>query len=75
MPKKITKKEVRKEVSRPIGMSGLAVGTATEGFCGEDCNCTDTPTKVAISEITESFGNGELNLLKDKINEIIKRIN
>ena len=28
-----------------------------------------------IKEITDVFGNGDLNILKDKINEIIKRIN
>lgn len=28
-----------------------------------------------IAELTESFSNGELNILKEKINEIIKRIN
>lgn len=30
------------------------------------------PEKKEISEITNSFGNGELNELKDKINEIIR---
>lgn len=30
--------------------------------------------KEAVSPLTETFGSGDLNLLKDKINEIIARI-
>lgn len=29
--------------------------------------------KTEISPLTQEFGNGDLNVLRDKINEIIKR--
>lgn len=31
--------------------------------------------KTSLNLITESFGSGEVNILKDKINEIIKWLN
>lgn len=34
-----------------------------------------TETVVTIAPITESFSNGELNVLRDKINELIARTN
>lgn len=34
---------------------------------------SNNPTKSSIQPISETFGNGDLNILKDKINEIINR--
>lgn len=39
----------------------------------EETSCPSC--RHAISEVTESFGNGEVNILRDKINEIIRAIN
>ena len=36
-----------------------------------DCECCVEP-KVPL--LTETFGNGDLNILRDKINEIIKAL-
>lgn len=61
--KEIIKKKVTEPVaSRPIGVIDLPEGC---GYC---------PSKPQIGEITESFGNGELNIIKEKINEIIRSL-
>ena len=42
-----------------------------EDFVGEVIGTISSGSEVEIAPITQEFGNGELNVLKDKINEII----
>lgn len=37
-------------------------------------NAPVVPTKAKVLPITENFSNGEVNVLRDKINEIIKTL-
>lgn len=38
-------------------------------------DATPEPVKVHIPHVTETFGYGELNILRDKVNEIISHLN
>jgi hypothetical protein len=63
MKKKIIKKNVKVK-------EDVAVDTGTP--TNYDV-CSDCFTLPVIEPLTESFGNGDLNILRDKINEIIAK--
>ena len=44
-----------------------------EDFVGEVIGTVSSGSDTEIAPITQEFGNGELNVLKDKINEIIAK--
>ena len=67
-PKKVVEKDTvyaNKKVEEPK----MAMTTFPEEECGE-CKCE----RVKVNPILQEFGNGELNILRDKLNEIIKAL-
>jgi hypothetical protein len=64
--KKETKKEETFELNVPEDFVGEVIGTVSSGI---------TPVVTGrVAPMTELFGNGDLNILRDKINEIIAKI-
>jgi len=65
MAKKPTKKKVVKKEVPIVDITDIVAIDETS------CDCPDC---IPIVPLTQEFGNGELTALRDKINEIIKRI-
>lgn len=75
--KKGTKKAVKsvaREFEEEIDDKAVT-GNCEECLNGECCEFAQYPAIPVLSRVEEAFGNGDLNALKDKINEIIDFIN
>lgn len=70
--KKITKKDEPKVVHKHLDELPVGDFKVSSGWVFEEAELL---ARAPITELNESFGNGELNVLRDKINEVIKRIN
>lgn len=62
---KTTKKPVKKEKTERV-IENADVKIEIVGIGSE---------KIPVAPITQEFGNGDLNILRDKINEIIRTTN